>query len=281
MTAPQTEGYFSPYPEEINPPPDETMYPTDLGYFPGDQPPDLSDIAPPDVEIPQPPELPGVTDESQGGGGTAPGVPVAPAQPVFPITWDPRSLYYDPSQNRWNQPTNYQNVGDILSNIGDTFGNLINQPGYSSPAYLTAMGYEPGAGGTMWPGGSPTFAFGGQVNPAAANIPLPGAYVGGGGGSIAGWGKGLGDLQLAHWLQTGAIPQPAVPNPATARMMLAAMRSNPLAPPVTLAQNNWAAWNTPAGREIIAQYLAGGGAGTAPREGQTAVGVRGGGRSPV
>jgi len=192
--------------------------------------------------------------------------------------------------NQMRQPTNYQNLGnltrpvtDFLSGIPGAIGDLINQPGYSSPAYLAAMGYQPGAGGTMWPGGAPSYAFGGRVNPAAANIPLPGATAGlgsFGGGSIANMGMGLGRGLLANWLRTGGrnTMSPSVPNPQAQALIINALQNNPVARqfgPVTRAQD---VFLTPQLRGMVQNFLAGG-RGRGAREGQTAVGVRGGGRA--
>jgi hypothetical protein len=80
-------------------------------------------------------------------------------------------------------------------------GNLISQPGYSSPAYLRSIGYEPGAGGAMWPGAAPrTTAY----DVGAYGAPTGGYGAPAGGGSFFhGGGPFVGG---AFWSPPGGIP---------------------------------------------------------------------------
>lgn len=82
-----------------------------------------------------------------------------------PVTGSSGMIGYPPATpvNDWSMPTNWQGLGQSLS-------NFFTQPGYSSPQYLQSIGYQGGfptsnvfQGGAFWspPGGIPIGSLGG------------------------------------------------------------------------------------------------------------------------
>ncbi len=126
-------------------------------------------------------------------------------------------LYYDPVTKSWVSRAagtvgniarsigrGAGAVGETIGHIPRMIGNLLSQPGYSSPEYLASIGYERGAGGAMWPGAAPDLG-----GPGNRNIGAYGATSGGygappGGGSyFHGGGPFVGG---AFWSPPGGIP---------------------------------------------------------------------------
>jgi hypothetical protein len=162
----------------------QSRYEANFGQQPGQDIPTAPGVEP-DV-LPAMPETGGMITTGQPGmldaeGNVIPGTALTPADEArlanqqVPV----------PPPSGWNQPTNYANIPKMLGNLGRFFGgipaalaNLIRQPGYSSPAYLRSIGYQPGQGtGSLWPGGPGRF---GDVVTA---------------GDVSGGGQSPGDFQ--------------------------------------------------------------------------------------
>lgn len=124
-------------------------------------------------DVPQDPNIP-----TYGDTGTQP--TNQPRQARSP-SWaeSPFGMSYPPATTPWGTPTDWRSLTNFFTN-----------PGYSSPAYLGSIGYQPG-GGT------------GSLLPPQTGLPIPGnaspGAVGAGFGPLPGDYSGLGSFSSGYF----------------------------------------------------------------------------------